>query len=283
MKKLKSQKGITLIALIITIVVLLIIAGVAIGTLQESNIIGQAQNAAGKYNSAKKNEVDVLDNYEGILKKYENSEEDFESCVGKYADIDGDGTIDGIIYADLAIGGSGQWINSDGSYVVGKEENLKEYGITKIDGEDVVVEKENTIGNDRFYVMALDIVKAEVEDRVLFILLNLPSEGETFISTQTEFGTGKSNTEIMKASNFVPTGLGQNLLWETIESDLNNRWFIPSRGELAAYADRIGFNIPFGYWTSSVNQNGTGWLVSSGGVGADDTNKQGLILLSTTF
>lgn len=32
-----------------------------------------------------------------------------ESQVGKYADIDSDGTVDGIIFADLAVGGSGTW------------------------------------------------------------------------------------------------------------------------------------------------------------------------------
>ena len=46
MKITKEQRGITLIALIITIVVLLILAGVAIGTLKESNIIGRAQSAS---------------------------------------------------------------------------------------------------------------------------------------------------------------------------------------------------------------------------------------------
>ena len=29
-----------------------------------------------------------------------------ESQVGKYADIDSDGTVDGIVFADLAVGGS---------------------------------------------------------------------------------------------------------------------------------------------------------------------------------
>ena len=32
-----------------------------------------------------------------------------ESYVGNYADIDGDGNVDGVIYADLAVGGIGQW------------------------------------------------------------------------------------------------------------------------------------------------------------------------------
>ena len=32
-----------------------------------------------------------------------------DSYVGYYADIEGDGIVDGVIYADLAIGGSGEW------------------------------------------------------------------------------------------------------------------------------------------------------------------------------
>ena len=68
--KIQNTKGITLIALIITIVVLLILAGVAIGTLQQSNIIGQAQSAASEYNQAKENETDELANYGQELEKY---------------------------------------------------------------------------------------------------------------------------------------------------------------------------------------------------------------------
>ena len=49
MKKTKTQKGITLIALIITIVILLIIAVVTIGSIQNSKIIDHAQNASSKY------------------------------------------------------------------------------------------------------------------------------------------------------------------------------------------------------------------------------------------
>jgi Tfp pilus assembly protein PilE len=49
MKKIKMQRGITLIALIITIVILLIIAVATIGTVKESGIIGHAQNAASSY------------------------------------------------------------------------------------------------------------------------------------------------------------------------------------------------------------------------------------------
>ena len=48
----RKNKGITLIALIITIIVLLILAGVALATLTgQGNIIGNAENAVGKYNN----------------------------------------------------------------------------------------------------------------------------------------------------------------------------------------------------------------------------------------
>ena len=53
-----------------------------------------------------------------------------ESYVGNYADIDNDGTIDGVIFADLAVGGSGQWGNNRyGTYTIPKADNLKSYYI----------------------------------------------------------------------------------------------------------------------------------------------------------
>ena len=67
MKKTKLQKGITLIALIITIVVLMILAVVTIGVVQEDKIIKHAQNAASGYNEAKLNEIDALAGYEQLI------------------------------------------------------------------------------------------------------------------------------------------------------------------------------------------------------------------------
>ena len=49
----KNQKGITLIALVITIVVLLILAGITINVLLDNNgIINKAQDAANKMDEA---------------------------------------------------------------------------------------------------------------------------------------------------------------------------------------------------------------------------------------
>lgn len=96
-----------------------------------------------------------------------------ESQVGKYADIDGDGTVDGIIFVDLAVGGSGIYnkYNTEDSnrnemcvYTIPKTSNFKDYYISKkytdkINGtQDVVTIYDNNQGtntNDRFYVMNL--------------------------------------------------------------------------------------------------------------------------------
>ena len=63
-KKLKNKQGITLIALVITIVVLLILAGVSIAMLTGNNgILTQAQKAKEETESAAKNETNILGSY----------------------------------------------------------------------------------------------------------------------------------------------------------------------------------------------------------------------------
>ena len=69
--KVKETKGITLIALVITIVVLLILAGVVIATLNgNDNIIKNAKTAVGKYNEKVNEEQGILDTLEEKLKEY---------------------------------------------------------------------------------------------------------------------------------------------------------------------------------------------------------------------
>ena len=69
MRKSKTQKGITLVALIITIVVLLILAAVAISSIKNDGILGYAENAADKYNGAVKDEQGILEGVKGLLYK----------------------------------------------------------------------------------------------------------------------------------------------------------------------------------------------------------------------
>lgn len=69
MKKTKTQSGITLIALIITILVLLILAGVAIKSIQDGGILTKAEQTADKYTQAQNNELADLDSYVAEIEK----------------------------------------------------------------------------------------------------------------------------------------------------------------------------------------------------------------------
>ena len=80
------------------------------------------------------------------------------SGVGYYADVDGNGTVDGIIFADFKNGGSGSW--GDTSYTISTATGLKEYYISKTNyngpfgTKNVLSARGN--GNARFNVMALN-------------------------------------------------------------------------------------------------------------------------------
>ena len=77
LKKNKGEKGITLIALIVTIIVLLILAGVSIAMLTgENGILTQAQNAKNKTEEAATNEAKILNEYEDKLDEYTKTDKD---------------------------------------------------------------------------------------------------------------------------------------------------------------------------------------------------------------
>lgn len=70
MKKIKNKKGITLIALIITIVVLLILAMVSVQLVMNEGILGYAQNAVISWNQAEINESQAISGYENVMNQY---------------------------------------------------------------------------------------------------------------------------------------------------------------------------------------------------------------------
>jgi len=64
----KQQKGITLVALVITIIIIL--AGISIATLQQTNLFGQAQRAGNETKNAAANESNTLNEYSNEINKY---------------------------------------------------------------------------------------------------------------------------------------------------------------------------------------------------------------------
>ena len=71
MKKFRKNRGITLIALIITVIVLLILVGVTINlTIGENGLITKAQEAKNKTEQAQKDEQNTLNSYEDQINEY---------------------------------------------------------------------------------------------------------------------------------------------------------------------------------------------------------------------
>ena len=75
-KYILRQTGITIIALVITIIILLILAGVTISMATSgSGVLGRAKNAADVYRASAKNENDALDSYSSEIEKADRNAE----------------------------------------------------------------------------------------------------------------------------------------------------------------------------------------------------------------
>ena len=81
-KVLNKEKGITLIALVITIIVLLILAGVSISMLSGDNgILRQAAKSREDTEEAQQNEINTLSDIESLIDRYANGEKTIVSEV----------------------------------------------------------------------------------------------------------------------------------------------------------------------------------------------------------
>ena len=336
-KKFSKNKGITLIALVVTIIVLLILAGISISMLTGQNgILNRATEAKQETGVAQEEEqvklavmsaltegtgTLTIPNLKKELADYGITIAEYAtfpvtvsaggksytidatgevstggssvdpiptpdptdkiskdtSYVGYYADIDADGTVDGVIYADLAVGnqGSGQW----GKYTIPTvTEGLKDYYISQTNykvnegfGTKDVISPTGT-GTERFYIMALtNITKnGAVYDWYNAALSKMSDYPET---TSGDFGKGKSNTTTMiskwnaKAYGDQDKCSYHKDMWGQIQEEVNNGWFVPSRAEWSAFGGELGITVSnyenFGlsdyYWSSSQSSTTSAW------------------------
>ena len=311
----KANSGITLIALVITIIVLLILAGVSIAMLTGQNgILTQAQNSktttelksaeekvklaimAARSQSetgaldADKLIAEITNNYGETASKTDNGFpvnatvdgknfkvdgdgnitggatptpepankiSNTESYVGYYADIDGDRTVDGVIYADLAIGGSGTWNNySFSNYEYSqKTEGLKSYYVSSDSytgfgnqwTKPVLTAINGSGTQDRFYVMALEEFNPETK---YYWYSSANGKLDNTISEDTnDFGQGKTNTTTMiaewnKGTSGKYGAQNDQDMWGVIQKTDNSgkkwnldKWFVPSKAEWSAFGD----------------------------------------------
>lgn len=88
MKENKRQNGITLIALVVTIVVLLILAGVSINTMfGNSGIINKANEAKNRMENAQNKEMDELEKFEQLLQDIDKDKEQSQTWTQNKTEV----------------------------------------------------------------------------------------------------------------------------------------------------------------------------------------------------
>ena len=389
MKVLRKEKGITLIALAVTIIVMLILAGVTIAVLtSENGIINQASKVKETNKVAKTEEEARLEYSNLVLEKqmeghgedaelsevigkleengYETAEKDgknyikigeyyyeikleneqvsitrektegitggnggsgtgggsgsgsetgtgteasnSQSYVGYYADVDGNGTVDGIIYADRLIGnteGKSPWGDSDGAYTIDTitAETTKKYKVSEEDYTNVLGGTNKIItpdgsGTDRFYVMSLNDLNVGGYSTYCWYNSAYSTEMSDYATyTSTAFGKGKENTEKM-ITKWNASGYGAQInqdLWKYIQdvAGTGKRWFVPSKAEWSAFGGELGITksnysskgLKGYYWSSSQRSTSNAWgaLFGNGCMSNCSVYYYNSVCLSTTF
>ena len=264
----KNVQGITLIALVVTIIVLLILAGVAISlTIGQNGIFSRAQIAVNTWQNAETNEQLAMGELEDWMDEYipqpPEPISETESFVGYYADTDGDEQADGIIFLDLADTehSSGRWNNdswNDYEYTP-VTEGLKQYTVcsesyTGFNGkwEHPVLTAIDNNGADRFYVMALEDFTTGDYTRFCWYDDAYGNLTDYIDVTYNDFGDGRENTiNMIREWNLGENGKYQGAqnqgsypdLWGAIQTAVGNienpTWFIPSKSEWAAFGDCV--------------------------------------------
>ena len=273
----RSDKAITLIALIVTIIVLLILAGVTINlAVNNQGIFNKAKTATSAYKNASEDEQKGIDEADKEIENYmpipgstlsrKNAPKIKVSGL-KYADLDGDGTADGIIVADISKNstdkdtykGGNPWGDVWGSFSYTKvTSELREYSentsykYTNADGNQVegtLIKCTNNTGTPRYYILSL--ADYDANEHYWYNNANgKMSDYSTF--TSANFGKGKENTEKMiermknhSDSKYNGVDYGEAStgayadVWNIIEDKAKEGWFVPSKVEWAAFASYL--------------------------------------------
>ena len=302
-KLLRQEKAITLIALVVTIVVLIILATVSINAVMgDDGLIQKAEKASQMQANAEAVESEAIDElYKDLANALAKTEviDTTTSYVGYYADIDGDKEPDGVIYADLAVAVSGQWYNSNGAFSYEAITGTKDYYVSKTDHEGDFGTKDvltaTGSGADRFYVMALDDFNAGT----YYCWYDAGKISDYSTVTSTDFGKGKTNTATMIGKWNSSTYGAQNDnstyadMWGVIQDKVKEGWFVPSRGEWGAFANNLGitssnysnYGLSTYCWSSSPSNTRSVWFAffNSGCMGSDLIDSKIYVRLSATF
>ncbi len=160
-KRYKSTKGITLVALVITIIILLILSGITISSLTNTGLFKNAQKAKEATAEAQQKEQDLLNQYEEELNKYANPNARWDGKVNKPELMTGMSAIKFTDPTDSAEGTTVDTTNSDAEWY--NYENKKWANAKTEDGSMWVwipryayrIHKENGVETQKFDIVFL--------------------------------------------------------------------------------------------------------------------------------
>ena len=223
-----------------------------------------------------------------------------ESQVGKYVDINGDGIPEGVIFADLAVADSGQWGDKDfkEKYKIPTiKDGLRDY-IVVGEYDDQINGKQEVLapildGEDRFYIMALNNVSKDQYSWYNSAYSEKILDYEK--ATSEIFGSGKQNTlNMIEKWNKEDYGAqDSDDMWNLIQKQVDDGWFVPSRQEWAAFAGQLGITksnysskgLSIWYWSSSQYDTRRAYTMNlnSGYVYKGIVNDNNYVRLAATF
>jgi len=312
----RREKGITLIALIVTIIVLLILAGVTINlALNNQGVLEKAKIATREYQNAATNEEKNLEELGNIIGKYIKKEgigtgttiakDSYPTIIVTgliYADLDGDtSTAEGLVVS-----------TSKGDAVVATTKMPEGYTMSNYEGESKTAAGKiittNITGRENFYVLAL----ADYDTNEHYWYKNAYENLDNYF-TSTAFGQGKNNTLKMierikdhgdmtkyKYDSGDPITARDDTnpygpdMWYLIKDETN--WFVPSKEEWWTFLANLeesglsvtkysNYGLRASYWSSSQDYMINAWTVAFNQrkICADYTKFSNYIRLCTTF
>lgn len=296
----KAEKGITLVALIITIIVLLILAGVVIGQVTNNRgILNRAKDSTTIYRNSENEEANRMNGYAEVIDEEAKSVDGGGTSTSGGSGISGTGTTiakdsypaitaTGLIYADL----DGDTSTAEGLVVATNDGSAVTASTTMPDGytmSDYAGESKTalgkiitttTSGGSNFYVLALADYDANQHYWWCDAYGNM-SDYSKF--TSTAIGQGKTNTSKMidrvkNPSNYT-VSYGDPItakdstypygpdMWYLIKDETD--WFVPSKDEWEAILNNLTNN--FSLNTSNYSNYGlSSWYWSSSQTNRND-------------
>ena len=196
--------------------------------------------------------------------------------------------------------------NGSGVYTIPSETGLKQYYIKGEYTDEhfgtgkVIAPVEGTSGSDRFYVMALEDINPGTD--YCWYTAAYGKLDKIVGTSDNDFGQGRENTEYVNEKWNDPSlpwgahndGSTYDDMWEVIQEEITDGWFVPSKSEWSAFGAAFGitrnnYAIPYGleisYWSSSQRTTRDAYCAGcyNGGIYINTVNYVFYVRLATTF